>query len=281
MKKVTFTPKTDIEEYIQEGFSIKIINEFYESGKAGNYNLNIYEELTEGIGWENWQGLFDPLEFLNLFYEQLTIVEANKEKPIQIIKHLLGLKLEKKQLRYLLFNLKDTIPLYYFVVSSSEVDQLNICYRFINREYDKLSLELDLKYTPDVMYMPEPHPESEPQPIKYKAQPIVKQKTEQGQPETLSSIITHEKAETLVSGIKTQYKNIKGKRLKLLLIALQELELLPKERIAQKFHTLCNNEFDWEIASYNAMNGYNFNSHTDTDEVEGMKQYIKTLLSTK
>lgn len=112
-------------------------------------------------------------------------------------------------------------------------------------------------------------------------QSIVKQKPEQGQPETLSSIITHKEAETIVSGIKTQYKNIKGKRLKLLLMALQDLELLPKERIAKKFHTLCNNEFDWGIASYNAMNGHNFNSLTDTDEVEGMKQYIKTLLSTK
>lgn len=104
-----------------------------------------------------------------------------------------------------------------------------------------------------------------------------KSKSKQEQPEKLSSIITHKEAETLVSGIKTQYKNIKGKRLKLLLIALQELELLPKERIAKKFHTLCNNEFDWEIASYNAMNGYDFNSNTDTDEVEGMKRYIKTL----
>lgn len=107
-----------------------------------------------------------------------------------------------------------------------------------------------------------------------------KSKSKQEQPEKLSSIITHKEAESLVSGIKTQYKNIKGKRLKLLLIALQELELLPKERIAKKFHTLCNNEFDWEIASYNAMNGYNFNSNTDTDEVEGMKQYLKTLLNT-
>src|SRR5690606_701111 len=77
-----------------------------------------------------------------------------------------------------------------------------------------------------------------------------KPKPEQEQPETLGSIITHKEAETLVSGIKTQYKKIKGKRLKLLLIALQELELLPKERIAKKFHALCKNEFDWEIASY-------------------------------
>ena len=108
-----------------------------------------------------------------------------------------------------------------------------------------------------------------------------KPKPEQEQPETLGSIITHKEAETLVSGIKTQYKNIKGKRLKLLLIALQELELLPKERIAKKFHALCKNEFNWEIASYNAMNGYNFNRYTDTGEVEGMKQYIKTLLNIK
>ena len=110
---------------------------------------------------------------------------------------------------------------------------------------------------------------------------VSKPKPEKVQPETLSSIITHDEAETLVSGIKTQYKNIKGKRLKLLLIVLQELELLPKERIASKFHTLCKKEFDWDIASYNAMMMYNFNPETDTDIINGMKQYIKKSLNTK
>jgi hypothetical protein len=110
---------------------------------------------------------------------------------------------------------------------------------------------------------------------------IVEQNPVTEQPETLSSIITNSASEDLVNGLKIKCKNIKGKRLKLLLIALQELELLPKERIAKKFHTLCEKEFDWHIASYNAMNGYEFNPRTDIDEVEGMKDWIKKLLNTK
>lgn len=104
------------------------------------------------------------------------------------------------------------------------------------------------------------------------------------EPNTLSSIITHKEAEALINGIKTRYKNIRGKRLKLLLFSLQELELLPKERIAKKFHDLCKSEFDWDIASYNAMNRYEINTSntsTDLNEVEGMKQNLKTLLNTK
>lgn len=96
-------------------------------------------------------------------------------------------------------------------------------------------------------------------------------------PDTLSSLITHSKSVEIVKGIKVQYKNIKGKRLKLLLLALQDLDLLPKERIAQKFYNCCEAEFDWNIASYNAMNGYVFNANTDSDDFDKMKQHIKLL----
>ena len=43
MIKVNFTPKTDIQEYLNNDF-----------------NIGIFEELTES---ENWQGAFEPLEF--------------------------------------------------------------------------------------------------------------------------------------------------------------------------------------------------------------------------
>lgn len=96
--------------------------------------------------------------------------------------------------------------------------------------------------------------------------------------ETLSHLITHPtKGDQIVEGIKIQYKNIKGKRLKLLLKALQDLNLLPKDRIAKKFYDCCKAEFGWEIASYNAMNGYVYNELTDDNELNDMKQYINSL----
>ena len=93
--------------------------------------------------------------------------------------------------------------------------------------------------------------------------PPQRNETEQEIPKNLSELITQKKNIEIVESIKIQYKNIKGKRLKLLLLAFQELQLMPKERIAQKFHYCCKKEFNWNIASYNAMNGYNFNSNTD------------------
>lgn len=99
--------------------------------------------------------------------------------------------------------------------------------------------------------------------------------------ETLSDIITHPKKTEITEGIKTQFKNIQGKRLKLLLMALQELNLLPKERIAHKFHKLCKSEFDWDIASYQAMNDYQYNDYQDQTELDHMKQYLENLISPK
>lgn len=98
---------------------------------------------------------------------------------------------------------------------------------------------------------------------------------------TLSDLITHSKGIEIVEGIKIQYKNIKGKRLKLLLMALQELGLFPKEGNASKFHTLCKSEFDWDIASYQAMNDYKFNDVTDKPELCEMKQYLENLINPK
>lgn len=134
MNKVNFTPKTDIEEYLNNDF-----------------NLEIFEDLKEN---EDWQGTFEPLEFLNLLYEQFEIVNANKEKPLTVIKNLLGLKLEQTKLYYLLYYLKRHI----YEHSGSEYEpkdrQLSICRGFIEKEYDKLEAELY------------PKTETEPQPEK-------------------------------------------------------------------------------------------------------------------
>jgi hypothetical protein len=99
-----------------------------------------------------------------------------------------------------------------------------------------------------------------------------------GKDEVLSDLITHTKSKEIVNFIKVNYKNIRGKRLKLLLLVFQELQLLPKERIAQSFHNCCKNEFKWDIASYNAMNGYNYNKHTDSETIEEMKANIKKII---
>jgi hypothetical protein len=105
---------------------------------------------------------------------------------------------------------------------------------------------------------------------------IIKQKA----PNKLSDIIIHEKGMQIVESIKHRYKNIKGKQLKLLLLAFQELELLPTERIANQFHSLCKNEFEWNIASYNAMNGYVFNEVIDEDDKNKMKLFLETIIKT-
>ena len=71
---------------------------------------------------------------------------------------------------------------------------------------------------------------------------------------------------------------IKGKRLKLLLLALQDLGLLPKERIAKKFHDCCKNEFDWDIARYSAMNDYKYNDKQKNNNNTRHNDNYKTVI---
>lgn len=97
-------------------------------------------------------------------------------------------------------------------------------------------------------------------------------------PQTLKDLICHEKSEEIVNTIKIKYKNIKGKRLKLLLMAFQELELIPKERENSNFYRLCKKEFNWKIASYTAMNDYAYNIKIDEVEFSEMKLFIKNLI---
>jgi len=96
----------------------------------------------------------------------------------------------------------------------------------------------------------------------------------------LSNLITHNNSTKIVEAIKIQYKNIKGKRLKLLLIALQELDLIPKERSATAFYKCCEKEFNWDIATYEAMNNYHYNERTDKTELKDMKEFINNIICT-
>ncbi len=109
----------------------------------------------------------------------------------------------------------------------------------------------------------------------------VESKKDHETPKTLSRLITHAQSNKIVHSIKEKYKNIKGKRLKLLLLAFQELDLLPKERVAKQFYDCCKNEFSWETGSYPAMNDYKFNEQTDCHELTSMKQYLETLIKTE
>ena len=97
----------------------------------------------------------------------------------------------------------------------------------------------------------------------------------------LNDIITHQKSIEIVESIKIQYKNIKGKKLKILMLAFQNLALLPKERNAKRFYDSCKNEFDWHIASYTAMNGYDYNESTDKVEFDEMIQFLKKVIKTE
>jgi hypothetical protein len=90
-------------------------------------------------------------------------------------------------------------------------------------------------------------------------------------------IFTANDVDKLTQVIKHKYKNIKGKRLKILLLALKELGILPKERYNKKFHDACKNEFTWPIGSYQSMNDYKFNDTIDSDELKEMKDFIKNI----
>lgn len=96
--------------------------------------------------------------------------------------------------------------------------------------------------------------------------------------ELLSDLITHESSVDISEKIKVKYKGIKGKRLKLLLMAFQDLGLIQKEQIGKRFHACCKKEFNWNIASYPAMNDYNYNKHTDSVEFDEMKDFIQALI---
>ena len=124
MKKVNFIPKTDIDEYLNDDF-----------------NKEIFFNLTES---EDGKGIFEPLEFLNLLYEQVEIIKANKEKHSAVVKHLLGLELDKTKLYYLLLCLEVRV----IKASNTAYEdnetyfKLNTCVDFIKREREKLEAKL-------------------------------------------------------------------------------------------------------------------------------------------
>lgn len=114
-----FSPKSDVEAYLDWEFNIKI-----------------YEELTEN---KRFIGLFEPLEFFNLLYENFELLKLSKNKPLSCTKYLLKLNLSKQQLHFFLSYLIELIS---FEGSDTHDNELESCYRFINKEYNKLDSEL-------------------------------------------------------------------------------------------------------------------------------------------
>ena len=124
----SFTPKTNIDSYLNT-----------------DTNVQIYNDLTENPTWEN---LFDPLEFFNLFYEQERIVIDNKNKPTALLRHLTDLNLSRKQLYYLLLMLHERVMYYYYsgLKANHKDQEFYISGTFISKEINKLNNEFP---TPD------------------------------------------------------------------------------------------------------------------------------------
>jgi len=123
MIKVDFIPETDIDNYLYDEF-----------------NVEIYKQLS---GSGSWKSVFEPLEFLNILYEQSLIVDANYSTPTKLINHLLELGLAKDQLYYLLFCLRHLITQKCKNRSFPfRNNYLNTIINLINSELDKLYKEI-------------------------------------------------------------------------------------------------------------------------------------------
>jgi hypothetical protein len=113
-----FQPKEDFQEYLTNAF-----------------NRRIHKDLTEV---EELKELFYPLEFFNLFYEQVHFVEQNKTKPVTIQEHLSSLRLNEKHRYFVVKNLWN----YY---QDSEDEQIRVCCDYIN----DLVLDLEEELFPE------------------------------------------------------------------------------------------------------------------------------------
>lgn len=115
MIKVNFKPKKDIKQYLTDDF-----------------NITIYEELTQN---DEWEGVFEPLEFFNIFYENVQIIYSNIDNPEGFIKHLKGLKFNSKKYFFLIGKLRD--ELLSVAVHMPEYEKLMDFYKYLDSEYNE------------------------------------------------------------------------------------------------------------------------------------------------
>lgn len=71
-----------------------------ESYLEDEFNIEIYEDLTNS---EQWKGLFDPLEFLNLLYSEFEFFETNVNNYLGITNHFGKLTFKKEKRYYFLW----------------------------------------------------------------------------------------------------------------------------------------------------------------------------------
>lgn len=113
MKGNKFTPKTNLDEFLTNNFNIK----YYQ------YLLN------DGVG------IFEPLEFFNLFYKTLEYCKLNKNKPERVIKHINNIELTYFQRHILL----DSLIEYFFPFIIHK--EIRILREYLGNAIAKIDLE--------------------------------------------------------------------------------------------------------------------------------------------
>jgi hypothetical protein len=112
--------------------------ESVESYLTNDFNLEIYESLTDGDN----TGMFEPLEFFKLLYAQYEAVKASKSKPLTVVKKISQLKLTDEQRYCLLDYMSSLIYKENGSGDKSKDKQLGICATFIQKEIHKLEGKL-------------------------------------------------------------------------------------------------------------------------------------------
>jgi len=118
--QLDFKPKKDIEEYL-------------------NTDFNLY--LYDSVNSFDYLSTFTPLEYLNLFYEQVEIFLANRDKPLTLANHLANLELKKRTLYHFLVDLLRYINAIYLSnnFGNKYDNQIKICLDFADKELQKIS----------------------------------------------------------------------------------------------------------------------------------------------
>jgi len=125
MKEVKFIPQKDIEEYLKV-----------------RYNTIIYKYLKTDKEFNEY--FPNPLDFFNLLYKQITIIEENFEEPYEIINQMSALNLNKQQLLILFDCLLYTLLLmqHYKVQKEIEPEGDSLWQILFRKKLIKLTKEL-------------------------------------------------------------------------------------------------------------------------------------------
>lgn len=127
MKIPNFIPVTDIDIYLNNDDILFIYNDLTDNGRR--------------------QSPIDPLNFLNLFYEQLEIFKANKNKPLAVKKHLENLNITDEERYYLLEHLSIILSEIAFNLHDGTILDAEIerCLRLIGNDIDETTRIHDAK----------------------------------------------------------------------------------------------------------------------------------------